>query len=199
LFRLIAISDPPSTNYKGGPLFRGKTSSSHKIAVGGESAGANLAAVVAQLWHNFGLPALLHQMLVNPMLDYSDDSEKYPSRAEFASGYGLMEAASWNWFKSLYLRNEADTLDPRASPIAEDHLANLAPALIITSEFDLLRDEGVSYANRLNEAGTFAKHVNFEGMIHGFFAMAPLLNEAVEAQALACNTLVDAMSGGTRE
>jgi acetyl esterase len=106
---------------------------------------------------------------------------------ENAEGY-MLTRAGMEWFRGHYLTNEADVLNPLASPLLTEDLSGLPPALVITAEFDPLRDEGEAYARRLQEAGVPTTPSRYDGQIHGFFAMAGVLDggrravdEAVEA------------------
>ncbi len=161
-----------------------------RLAVGGDSAGGNLAAVTALLARDAGGPALRHQLLVYPVTDYRCESASYE---RYARGYGVLEAASMRWFQRHYLGGPDAAADWRASPLlAADHSA-LPPALVITAECDVLRDEGVAYAERLAASGTPCEHVPFAGMIHGFFGLLGIAGAADEAHARAARALRDAL------
>ena len=125
-------------------------------------------------------------MLVYPVTDYACDTASYRTYAE---GYGLLEARSMRWFRDHYLRGEADRLDWRAAPLRSVDLSGLPPALVLTAQCDVLRDEGEAYARRLRAAGVEVEYHECRGMIHGFFAMAPTIDGAVRAQALVCEAL----------
>jgi acetyl esterase len=153
-----------------------------KIAVGGDSAGGNLAAVVALDARDNAGPALCFQLLVYPLADYRCNAASYE---QYASGYGMLEATSMYWFRDHYLRNEADQEDWRASPLLAANHGGLPPALVITAECDVLHDEGVAYAQCLASSGSIVEHLEGSGMIHGFFGMAPMISGAVVAQAQA--------------
>jgi len=155
-----------------------------RIAVCGDSAGGNLAAVVALMARDRGAPALRFQLLVYPVTDAACDT---PSYRENADGYFLTRDAM-RWFWGHYVPNEADRGNPYASPLRAADLALLPPALVITAEFDPLRDEGERYAERLRAAGNPVELARYEGMIHGFFAMGGAIdrgNEAVRQSAAA--------------
>ena len=158
-----------------------------RVAVGGDSAGANLAAVVAQL----GPVPLVYQLLVYPV---TDCTRAQPSYEENADGFFLSKAGM-GWFIDHYLGDTA-TSDTRVSPLfAADHvLAATPPALVITAEFDPLRDEGDAYARRLAELGVPTSHVRFSGMFHGFFSMADFLDDGRAANALAAAAVGSALS-----
>jgi acetyl esterase/lipase len=155
-----------------------------RLAVGGDSAGANLAAVVCQLAKARGGPPIAFQLLVYPATDRHDDS---PSMRDNALG-PLLSRAWMEWFYGHYLTGPDDGLDPRVSPGRAEDLTGLPPALVITAEFDPLRDQGAAYARRLRESDVEAEHVDFPGMIHGFFQMGAVLDggrQAVERAAAA--------------
>ena len=139
-----------------------------RLAVGGDSAGGNLAAVAALTARDEGGPALRHQLLVYPVTDYRC---RGPSYERYARGYGTLEAESMRWFRRHYLGGPDGADDWRASPLLAADLSGLPPALVITAECDVLRDEGVAYAERLAESGTPCEHAPFPGMIHGFFGL----------------------------
>lgn len=157
-----------------------------RIAVGGDSAGANLAAVVALMARDAGGPALVSQQLVYPVADYTCNSASYET---YASGYGPLTLAGMRWFKGHYLRGSADAEDWRASPLKAPDLSGLPPALVITAECDVLHDEGVALAEALAAAGTPVEQIDWPGMIHGFFSFAPYLDDGKAAQRLVCERL----------
>ncbi len=138
-----------------------------RIAVAGDSAGGNLAAVVAQVARDSGGPAVRFQLLVYPVTDYEFDS---PSMNDNAEGYFLTRTAM-RWFYGHYLNDPSEGADPRVSPLRASDLAGLAPAYVITAEFDPLRDQGVAYATALAAAGTPVAARTYDGMFHGFLSM----------------------------
>ena len=136
-----------------------------RLAVAGDSAGGNLAAVVAQTFRDEGLP-LVGQLLIYPATDMGGS---YPSHTENAEGY-FLDAATMAWFLEQYAGPTADLSDPRLSPL-RGKLAGVAPAVVVTAEFDPLRDDGLAYAAALSEAGVPVEVRTFPGMIHGFVDM----------------------------
>ncbi|HWB66009.1 MAG TPA: alpha/beta hydrolase [Mycobacteriales bacterium] len=138
-----------------------------RLAVGGDSAGGNLAAAVALASRESG-PRLAAQYLIYPGIDFALEAD-YPSRLENAEGY-FLTADELHWFRAHYLRDEADAVDPRASILLTKDLTGAPPAVIATAEFDPLRDEGAAYAKALVDAGVDVRYHNFDGLIHGFFA-----------------------------
>lgn len=156
-----------------------------KIAVGGESAGGNLAASVALLARDQGGPSLVQQVLVYPVIQRNFGT---PSYRDNGQGYWLTRE-TMEWFWGLYLRDEADATDPRAAPILARSLAGLPPALVITAEFDPLRDEGEAYARRLADAGVPTARTRYTGMIHGFFGRPTEIDKAKEAVAQVASAL----------
>ena len=163
-----------------------------RIAVGGDSAGGNLAAVAALLARDEGGPALRHQLLVYPVTDYRC---RGPSYERYARGYGTLEAESMRWFQRHYLGGPDAAGDWRASPLLAADLSGLPPALVITAECDVLRDESVAYAERLAEAGTACEHAPYAGMIHGFFGLLGIVGAATQAHARAARALRAAFAG----
>ncbi len=141
-----------------------------RIALGGDSAGGNLSAVVAQLTKGDAIPPCF-QMLVYPVVDLRCDSGSYDS---FAEGFFLTRDAM-HWFRDKYLDNEAQREDPRASPLLSDDVSGVAPAFIATAGFDPLRDEGRAYAEKLAAAGVVVSHRCYEGAIHGCLSLAGVL------------------------
>jgi acetyl esterase len=144
-----------------------------RLAVGGDSAGGNLAAVVAQQVRDGGPPLRL-QLLVYPVADLT---LSHPSMDEHAEGYFLTKA-EMAWFRMHYV-GTANWTDPRVSPLlaSDDAVRGVAPAHVITAEYDPLRDEGEAYAAKLRAAGVEATTTRYEGMIHGFFSMGDMVPE----------------------
>lgn len=139
-----------------------------RVAVGGDSAGGNLAAAVTLMARDAGGPDLRAQVLVYPNTDYLADT---PSRREITDPL-LFNDKSVQWYWDNYLSAPHDGTNPLASPLrAPDH-SGLPPALVITAEYDPLRDEGEAYAARLRDSGVAAESVRYPGVTHGFFAMA---------------------------
>ncbi len=161
-----------------------------RLAVGGDSAGGNLAAVVAQMARDRGGPPIVFQLLIYPATDAACDTPSYRDNAE---GY-LLTTADMRWFWNHYLSGSPDAENPYASPLRATNLAGLPPALVITAEFDPLRDEGERYAQRLEEAGVPARLSRYAGMIHGFFGMGHLMDKAKAAVQEACENLRRAFS-----
>ncbi|MGC9268844.1 alpha/beta hydrolase [Acidiphilium sp.] len=158
----------------------------HRLAIAGDSAGGNLAAVVAiDARDNHG-PALALQALIYPSIAMSMTS---PSQVEFAEGYGLTHE-TMIYFRTHYLRGPDDMQDWRAAPIRAAHHENLPPALIITAGFDPLRDEGEDYATTLVKSGVPVTLRRFPGQIHGFITMGRVIPEATEA----INEIANAMA-----
>lgn len=148
-----------------------------RVAVGGDSAGGNLAAAVSLMAKDKGGPNLSLQLLVYPNLNYSFDTESY---LEFAEGY-LLTTKDLEWFWNHYLRNEEDGKNPYTSPLLAEDLSGLPPALVITAEYDQLRDEGEAYGKRLQEAGVPTEITRYDGMIHNFYLMPAVFKQGMEA------------------
>lgn len=137
-----------------------------RIAVAGDSAGGNLAAVVANKARKGGGPNVAFQALVYPVTHHSYGTKSYTENGEGL----LLTRASMEWFWGHYLRSEADGRDPLASPLLEPELRGSTAALVITAEYDPLRDEGEMYAERLRAAGVKVDSTRYAGQIHGFYA-----------------------------
>ena len=136
-----------------------------RVAVGGDSAGGNLAAVASQLAVHDGGPGASFQLLIYPVTDFT---KVRPSRELFAEGF-FLTAAEMDWFNSHYVGpSGADPADPRLSPLLVDDLSGLPPAFVVTAGFDPLRDEGEEYAQALREAGVPTALRRFPGLIHAF-------------------------------
>jgi len=151
-----------------------------KIAVGGDSAGGNLAAVVAQMAQDSRDFAVALQVLIYPMTDQSRD---YASYERNASGY-MLTTAALRWFMDNYIPDSEDRKNTMASPMLRPSLEGLPPALVISAEFDPLVDENEAYANRLKQAGVPCDYVCFAGMIHPFFTLGGVVAESARAEAL---------------
>jgi acetyl esterase len=150
-----------------------------RLGVHGDSAGANLAAVVALMARDKGTPKLCLQSLVYPVADYTLST---PSYETYAAGYGLLTRAGMQYFQHHYLRSLADAEDWRASPIKAANLSGVAPAIIVTAECDVLHDDGTNYAAALRRAGVEVEYREYSGMIHAFFGMVPVVDDAMNAQ-----------------
>ena len=162
------------------------------VAVAGDSAGGNLAAVMALRARDGGLP-LRGQVLVYPVTDWKFDSASYIRNAD---GYGLtLPAMRWYWDHYL---GDTDGGHPEASPLRAESLAGVAPALVVVCEFDPLRDEGVAYAERLREAGVPVFLSEYEGMIHGFVRMQALIDRSHDLIHELGRFLADAVGGDQR-
>jgi len=151
-----------------------------RIAVGGDSAGGNLAAVLAQMAQDSEEFKVALQVLIYPM---TDQSREYPSYERNESGYMLTRKAL-HWFMDNYIPDHQDRLDPRASPMLRQSLKGLPPAIIISAEFDPLVDENEAYAKRLKEAGVETEYVCFPGMVHPFFTLGGVVDDAARAEEL---------------
>ncbi len=154
-----------------------------RVFVAGDSAGGNLAAVTALRIRDQGGPALLGQLLIYPVTDYYQPGT--PSMAENAEGYGLTRDGM-AWFWGHYLADASDAGDPYASPLRAGDLSGLPPALVVTAEYDPLRDEGEYYADRLRQAGVSTQMKRWDGMNHGFFALPGVVDKASAAVDEAC-------------
>lgn len=151
-----------------------------KIAVGGDSAGGNLATVVCLLAEERAGHKPVFQLLLYPSTGYT--GEEPASLRENAEGY-LLTKRLMNWFRSHYYRTEADRFNPNASPIRSELLHTLPPAAILTAEYDPLRDEAQAYAEQLKREGVDVFVKNYEGLIHGFAGFTAEVEEAYQAVA----------------
>lgn len=150
-----------------------------RVAVAGDSAGANLATVTALVLRDDPGPKLAFQSLIYPVCDLLSMATE--SCRAFAEGYGLTLEAM-HWFRGQYLTDAALAEDFRVSPLRHDNLANLPPALVVTAEFDVLRDEGEAYARKLQAAGVQVQTRRYDGMVHGFVSMAGILDVGKQAR-----------------
>jgi acetyl esterase len=150
-----------------------------RLGVHGDSAGANLAAVVALIARDKGGPKLRLQSLVYPVADFRMGSESYQ---KYATGCGILTAGAMQWFRGHYLRTMDDAEDWRASPLLAPNVAGVAPAIVIAAECDVLHDEGLEYGERLKATGVPVERHEYAGMIHAFFGMMPAVDDAMNAQ-----------------
>ena len=150
-----------------------------RLGVHGDSAGANLAAVMALMARDKGGPKLRLQSLVYPVADFRMETASY---TKYATGCGILTADAMKWFRGHYLRSMDDALDWRASPGLAPNVAGVAPAIVIAAECDVLHDEGFAYAERLKAAGVSVEYRRYAGMIHAFFGMMPSVDDAMNAQ-----------------
>jgi acetyl esterase len=145
-----------------------------RLAIGGDSAGGNLAAVVALSARETGGPAIAGQLLVYPATDFT---MRYPSHSEPETSV-LLTHSVIRWFRDHYLNGPADGDDWRASPARAKTLANLPAAYVLTAGADPLRDEGADYAQRMKDAGVAVTYRHFPGQFHGFFTMGKFLEQS---------------------
>jgi acetyl esterase/lipase len=156
----------------------------NQVAVGGESAGGNLAAVTALRCRHGVTPPLAFQLLIYPLVDFADDS---PSMREFANGH-FITSDLLAYFERHYLNPGQDRRHPEASPLMAD-LRGLPPAFVMTAECDPLRDQGEAYARKLEQAGVPVTLKRYEGMIHPFFSLAGIIDGGKAAIADAAAAL----------
>ena len=148
-----------------------------RLAVGGDSAGGNLAAAMCLMAADQGGPEIVFQLLIYPVTDVDFTTVSYDDNAE---GYGLTKV-TMEWYWDHYLESMADASNPYAAPLQAKSLAGQPPALVITAEYDPLRDEGETYAKRLSEAGVATTATRYDGVIHGFFNMNAVVDKSQQA------------------
>ncbi len=161
-----------------------------RLALAGDSAGANLALAVSRLAAAQDGPRIAYQCLFYPVTDGRCGSASYEA---FAEGYFLTRAMM-QWFWQQYLERGEQVTDPLASPLLAEDLAGLPPTSLISAEFDPLRDEGEALAKRLQQAGVACRMQRYDGMIHGFVSMAPFVERAAEALSAAAADLRAALN-----
>jgi len=162
-----------------------------RLAVGGESAGGNLAAVICQMARDAGGPRIDFQLLLYPVTDCDLGRASYQ---ENGKGY-MLELDTMRWFWDEYCPDPAARQNPKASPLRAGNLGNLPPALIVTAEFDPLRDEGEAYGRALQSAGSKAEICRYDGLVHDFFATAQMFPSSRAAFEATCKRLQQALSG----
>jgi acetyl esterase len=155
------------------------------LAVGGESGGANLAAVTTLIARDRGAPRLAFQLLVYPMVDFDDDS---PSMREFAEGHFITKPLL-EYFSRHYLPDPGARRHPHASPLRAASHEGVPPAFILTAECDPLRDQGEAYAAKLEAAGVDVRLRRYDGMFHPFFSLGGI----IDAGQTAVNDAADAL------
>ncbi len=149
-----------------------------RIAVGGDSAGGNLSAVVSLMARDKGGPSLIYQLLLYPVTDLSSfDTDSHRQHGE---GY-ILTKDGMEYYRDHYVEHEEELQNPYVSPLLARELTGLPPALVITAQFDVLTDEAEAYANRLKEAGVQVKYICFDGMIHAFFSLPAVIDRAKDA------------------
>lgn len=164
----------------------------NRLAVGGDSAGGNLAAVVAHMARDAGAPKLAFQLLLFPVTEIDADTV---SRREFAEGY-FLEGQTLEWFFDHYLGADADRSDPRASPLLAAKFTGLPPAYVMVAGFDPLHDEGVAYAEKLRDAGVPVTLDDYPEMVHDFIYLQAVLPQAAEALGSAAKAVKAALTAG---
>lgn len=157
------------------------------IAVGGDSAGGNLATVVSILSRNKKGPAISAQILIYPITNLEYDTNSYQ---EFKEGFGL-DRDLMIWFGDYYANNEADKKNLHVSPLLAEDLSELPPAFVITVENDVLRDEGQAYAKRLKEAGVKVASICEKGLVHGYFTNMAVFPERIKGTVSKISTFLN--------
>ena len=163
-----------------------------RIALAGDSAGGNLAAVTSLISRDRRGPKIVKQVLIYPVTNLT--AFDTASHKHFAKGF-MLTRADIEWFRAQYLPNDKDRANPHASPLLAKSHAGLPPALVITARFDVLRDEGEAYAMKLKYAGVPTKLVRFDGLIHGFIIMGNFVPRAAEGLDLIGRELQEAFGG----
>jgi acetyl esterase len=156
----------------------------NRLAVGGDSAGGNLSAVISIIARDQETPKIAFQLLIYPATDITCSAPSHKTNTEY-----VLTPEDIRWFMGHYLRNDADRRNPLASPSFAASFQRLPPALIITAEFDPLRDEAEDYGQKLREAGVPVQVSRYEGMVHGFVSMADMLDKGKQGVAEASAAL----------
>ncbi|WP_230322498.1 MULTISPECIES: alpha/beta hydrolase [Bacillus] len=160
--------------YEKGTSFNGDVT---RLVVGGDSSGGNLATVVTMMARDRKSPNITAQVLIYPVTNLEFNTESHQA---FAKGFGL-DREQLIWFRDHYVRNDEDRYNEYASPLVAEDLSGLPPAIVITAENDVLRDEGIAYAERLKKFGVQVEYVCELGMIHGFFAHMAIFSKNIES------------------
>lgn len=164
----------------------------NRIAVGGDSAGGAIAAVVTQMARDSGGPRIAFQLLLFPVMQIGEETNSLRDHAEGC----FLERSTLDWFYKCYLPTGADTRDARISPLAVASLSGLPPAYLMTAEFDPLHDEGVRYAKALLRAGVDVTIADYPGLVHNFIYFQATLPQAAQALDAAATALRKALKAG---
>ncbi len=156
-----------------------------KIGIGGDSAGGNLASGIAHKIRDVNTHELAYQLLIYPCNGVNFETPSYLANAE---GYGLTRTGM-KWLWEQYLNGSADNSNPYAVPLSAKNFNNLAPAVLITAEFDILHDDGTAYVEKLLSAGVEVKYKNYPGMIHGFFNYGGAIDEGIMARQFLADSI----------
>ncbi len=162
----------------------------NRLAVGGDSAGGNLAAVISLMARDRKSPHIVFQLLIYPATELTCSAPSHKTNTEY-----VLTPDDIRWFMGHYLRDDSDRRNPMASPAYATSFSGLPPALIITAEFDPLRDEAEDYGNKLREAGVPVQVSRYEGMVHGFVSMADMIDKGKLGIAEASTALKKAFGG----
>jgi acetyl esterase len=162
-----------------------------RIAVGGDSAGGNLAAAVSMMARDRGGPPVRFQLLIYPVTDCSLDT---PSQKEFAADGYVLSRGDMEWFWNHYLESQNERNNPYACPLRATNLTNLPPALIITASHDPLRDEGERFSQKLMAAGSKVTCTRYDGVTHGFISFADALDQGKKGIEQAVGALKQALA-----
>lgn len=163
-----------------------------RIAIGGDSAGANLSAVVTNLAKQDNGPTICYQVLFYPSTAAGVETPTVSS-VENGEGY-FLTTGLMDWFMNCYLNNKEEKQSPLVTPMFFEDLTGLPPAIVITAEYDPLRDEGEAYAEKLKEAGVDVECIRFDGTIHGFISMSQVIDLGKDALEQAGKGLAEAFS-----
>jgi acetyl esterase len=161
----------------------------NRLAVAGDSAGGNLSAVISVMARDQKGPSIVFQLLIYPATDITCSAPSHKTNTEY-----VLTPADIRWFMGHYLRNDSDRRNPLASPTFTTSFKGLPPALIITAEFDPLRDEAEDYGQKLRAAGVPVQVSRYEGMVHGFVSMADMLDKGKQGAAEAAAALKQAFA-----
>jgi acetyl esterase len=161
----------------------------NRLAVGGDSAGGNLSAVVSIMARDKKTPKIAFQLLIYPATDITCSAPSHKTNTDY-----VLTPEDIRWFMGHYLRNDADRRNPLASPLFTANFTGLPPALIITAEFDPLRDEAEDYGQKLREAGVPVQVSRYEGMVHGFISMGDIIDKGKQGVAEAAAALKKAFA-----
>ena len=161
-----------------------------RLAVGGDSAGGNLAAVAALCARDAGAPDLRLQLLIYPATDQRGGHDSHRRNGD---GY-LLTRATMDWFRDQYHGDPTEYMDWRASPLLASDFSGLAPAFVLTAGYDPLVDEGIEYADKLRQAGVDVQAICYDAQIHGFITMGRVIDQADEAVASCAQALRRALT-----